>query len=177
MPTTYTLASERYFNFYFEVDSICTDHHVTGIFTAQAKDTPGVPIKFTSAIEWSAFWEKTDTGSIVIHNGQRDWDSKIEDLGLRVPFGDNAAKVFLNIYVHFPTRGSITQDTTFLRRNLTFVTFRFYYNFHKPRVVTSDGYKMQNDFNDRPAEEKKIILKSSDMQFREMKNGPERKLE
>ena len=135
IPSTYTLGSERYYNFFFGVDSICTDKHVTSSFYAVGYDTAGIPIRFSSAIEWQLLWERTDTGSTEhFATGIFEWNSTISDLGLKVPFGENAASVFANVYVHFPTLGSAALDSAFLRRKVRTVSIKFNYNYHKPRT-------------------------------------------
>lgn len=146
-PSTYTLASERYYNFFFKVDSICTDKHVSCDFSAAAADVPGRPIKFTSAIEWQVFWEERDTGTVTLNGNVRTWRANIHDLGLKVPFGEGAAAVFVNIYVHFPTLGSQQQDSVFLVSKLSYVDMVFNYAYHKPRTVTSENLINKDNYN------------------------------
>lgn len=135
IPSTYMLASERYYNFFIFIDSICTDKHVTASFYASGYDTTGRQIRFSSAIEWQLLWEKTDTGATEHHStGTFEWLSTIEDLGLKVPFGENAASVYSNIYVHFPTLGTAALDSAFLRRKVVTLIFNFNYSYHKPRT-------------------------------------------
>ncbi len=146
-PDTYTLGSERFYNFYYKVDSICTDKHVSCDFVSAAVNVPARPIKFTAAIEWQAFWESRDTGSITLNGNIRTWRASIHDLGLKVPFGEGAANVFVNIYVHFPTTGSAQQDSVFLITNLSYVDMTFNYAYHKPRTITSDNLINKDNFN------------------------------
>jgi hypothetical protein len=136
-PETYTLGSERYYDFFYKIDSICTDKHVSCNFSAVAINVPARPIKFTAAIEWQVFWEERDTGAVTINGNVRGWSAKIEDLGLKVPFGEGAATVFANIYVHFPTLGSAQQDSVFLINNLSYVDMVFNYSYHKPSSAVS----------------------------------------
>lgn len=146
-PETYTLASERYYNFFYKVDSICTDKHVSCDFVSAAVNVPAHPIKFTAAIEWQAFWEERDTGSVTLNGNVRTWRADIHDLGLKVPFGEGAANVFVNIYVHFPTLGSKQQDSVFLITNLSYVDMVFNYAYHKPGSITSENLINKDNFN------------------------------
>ena len=138
-PSTYTLGSQRFYNFFYLVDSICTDKHVNATFTAAAVNDTARPMKFSAAIEWQIFWEKVDTGSTTISGGVRTWNASIHDLGLRVPFGETAAKVYVNVYVSFLSLGTQQQDSLYLISKLSFTNMQFEYNFHKPSAPTSDN--------------------------------------
>jgi len=138
-PSTYTLGNHRYYNFFYLVDSICTDKHVNATFTAAAVNDTARPMKFSAAIEWQIFWEKVDTGSTTISGGVRTWNASINDLGLRVPFGETAAKVYVNVYVSFLSLGTQQQDSLYLLSKLSFTNMQFEYNFHKPSAPTSDN--------------------------------------
>jgi hypothetical protein len=138
-PSTYTLGNHRYYNFFYLVDSICTDKHVNASFTAVAVNDTARPMKFSAAIEWQIFWEKVDTGSVTVSGGVRTWNAIINDLGLKVPFGETAANVYVNVYVSFLSLGTQQQDSLYLLSKLSFANMQFEYHFHKPRTSTSDN--------------------------------------
>lgn len=138
-PSTYTLGSQRFYNFFYLVDSICTDKHVNSSFTAAAINDTARPMKFSAAIEWQIFWEKVDTGRTTVSGGVRNWSASINDLGLKVPFGETAAKVYVNVYVSFLSLGTQQQDSLYLLSKLSFANMQFEYNFHKPPASTSDN--------------------------------------
>lgn len=131
-PYTYTLGSQRYFDFYIEIDSICTDKHVNIRFSATAVNVPGRPINFVGAIEWYILWERRESGEITINGeGNREWSAEIPSLGFKQQYGENPANCFMNIYVDFPTLGSLAQDSVFLRENVIIVDGSFDYHLHK----------------------------------------------
>lgn len=132
VPDTYTLGNERYFNFYARVDSICTDNHISCGFRATANDVAGRPINFRAAVEWLIFFERSDTGSITLGQGQRNWICTIPNVGLKQANGESAGSVFVNIYVHFPTLGSQADDSTFLSQNLLNTLVSCEFKYHKP---------------------------------------------
>ncbi len=152
-PSTYTVGSERYYNFYLTVDSICTDKHITTSFAGRSKDTLGRKLKFEAAVEWQIFWEVKDTGFVNVNSGIRDWQARIENLGLKVPFDENPALVFVNIYVHFPTFGSVLQDSVFLAGSLKGLQINIDYAYHKfpaddNNIITPANHNKMKLFND-----------------------------
>lgn len=147
IPPTYTLANMRYFNFFIHIDSICTDQHLNTGYVAFMVDTPTVPVNFRAAVEWSILYERVESGNLSIENGVREWSAEIHDVGFKTPFGERAADAYLNVYVYFPTLGSIQQDSAFLRRNIQGVNISAQYKLHRPSALKSGNLINKDNFS------------------------------
>jgi hypothetical protein len=136
---TYTLGSERYYDFYIHADSICTDKHVSAQFEAEAYHNPDRPINFIAALEWYVLWEKRDSGAVNVIGDRRHWFADIQNVGLKQQYGENAGQCYINIYAHFRSLGTDAQDSVYLVQNFLFCDAKFFYNYHKPSgSISSD---------------------------------------
>ena len=131
LPSSTVTNGRRYYDFYLEYDSLCTDQHVSA--TLQGKKKEGSDVRFVGKIEWAVFFERSDTGRYSAPSGgEITWLGEVKDVGLKQAFGEDPGQVFVNVYVDIPTQGSLQADSVYLCQNVTYAAWEFAFYWHKP---------------------------------------------
>ncbi len=131
LPSSTVTNGRRYYDFYLEYDSLCTDQHVSA--KLQGKKRDDTDVKFVGKIEWAVFFERSDTGRYLAPSGgYTTWLGEVNDVGLKQAFGEGPGQVFVNVYVDIPTQGSLQADSVYLCQNAIYVAWEFIFNWHKP---------------------------------------------
>lgn len=164
---------KRTYTLYQEADSICTDLHLNGEFTATMSTANGANFSFQAAIKWYILWEARDIGIMDFTTDRVNWSGSITNVGLKQVFGENAGSVSSNIYITFPTRGSEQLDSAYLMNNFIVARMHIPYRWHKPEgsantidpgsykdfIFANDSRKyLYKDFYEIPIPENKVVI-------------------